>query len=91
VALVEAVRFVTVRVVFLGAADDVVVLVVVVVELLSVVAGVASVAGAVVVVVLDDVLSVVGSVGTGWACCARAGVERSAKAAAIAGRALVCA
>ena len=33
----------------------------------------------------------VGSVVTGWACCATSGVDESARAAAIAGRALACA
>ena len=46
--------------------------------------GVETVVGAVVDAAGGDV-----SVGTGWACCASRGVEDSARAAAIAGRALV--
>jgi hypothetical protein len=70
--------------------------VVVSVALLSTAGGDACVAGAVssgvdvagAVCVAGGVVVVVGSVGTGWTCCAKAVVDESARAAAIAGRAL---
>jgi hypothetical protein len=70
-------------------------------------AGVAVVSGAVLVSVVDGAVASgvgagagvgvgvaaggAGSVVTGWACCAASGVDESARAAAIAGRALACA
>ena len=76
-------------------------LTVLVLTVLVVGADVAVVSGAVLVSVVDGAVAsgvgvgagvaagAAGSVVTGWACCAASGVDESARAAAIAGRALV--